>query len=86
MDRTIEECNFSNAKMYYVYYKKLYEKFHYDFYKKSYMAFYNVAKEYANLLNAKSLKLSDNEKEMVNKLLTCMTNMHLNTKGAKKQN
>ena len=71
MERIIEH-HFSNAKMYYVYYKKLYEKFHYDFYKKSYMAFYKVAKEYANLLNAKSLELSDNEKEMVNKCLTCI--------------
>lgn len=71
MERTIE-CDFSNAKMYYVYYKKLYEKFHHDVYKKAYMTFYEMAKDYANLLNAKSLELSDNEKEMVNKFLTCI--------------
>lgn len=35
------------------------------------MTFYEMAKDYANLLN-KSLDLSDNEKEMVNKLLTCI--------------
>ena len=71
MERIIEH-HFSNAKMYYVYYKKLYEKFHYDVYKKAYMNFYEMAKDYANLLNAKSLELSDNEKEMVNKFLTCI--------------